>query len=130
MIAKNSNGINAIKILLEIWGGEDNLKCIKDEIIDNIGNISLMSSLSFLIDNAIIIMNDSDKKFLIMKILFNDLKKYLNNKYGCAILYKTVKSVDLFWKIKIKYFLTECLKSEVYNHEEKIKIIDVISQIQ
>ena len=129
-ISQNLNSIYAFQFLYKIWSEDEKLKYITDELIINIGNISSMKFLSYVIDLVIKIMNDNSKQNLLKKIFFNNLKKYLNNKYGCIVLYKILKTLDLFWKVKIKYFLIECLKNEIYNNKEKNTIMNVISRIK
>ena len=129
-VVQSPSGIYIIKFLFEIWGGIENLKGITDEVINYVDNISFMKFLSFVIDKIITIINDNDKQILITRIFFIDLKKYLNNKYGFKILYKIVKTLDFFLRLKLKYFLVECLKSETYNNEEKNQITNVISHIE
>ena len=130
LISQNLNSIYAIQFLFKIWGEDEKLKYITDAVINNIGNISSMQFLSYIIDLAIKIMNENDKQNLLKKLFFNNLKKYLNNKHGCIVLYKILKELDLFWKVKIKYFLIECLKNEIYNNKEKNTIMNVISRIK
>ena len=88
-----------------------------------------MKFLLYVIEIVIKNMNDNDKQNLLKKIFFNNLKKYLNNKYGRKILYKIVKK-DLLWKEEIKYFLVECFENETYNNEEKNIIINIILHIK
>ena len=129
-IVQNPNGTYAIQLLFKIWGKEENLKYIKDDIINDLGNSSFMKFLLYVIDIVIKNMNDNDIQNLLKKIFLNNLKKYLNNKYGRKILYKIVKRMDLLRKEKIKYFLAECLESEIYNNEEKNIIINIILHIK
>ena len=89
-----------------------------------------MKFLSYVIDIVIKNMNDNDKQNLLIKIFFENLKNYLNNKYGRIVIYKIIKKMDLVCKEKIKYFLIRCLKSEIYNNEEKNIIINIISHIK
>ena len=129
-ITKSVNGINAMKFLFEIWGGVENLTYITDEVINNIDDVSYMQFLSQVIDIIMKVINNNDKQNLFIRIFFNDIKKYLSNKYGCIVLNKIVKVMDLFWKVKVKYFLIECLKDEFFNNEEKNKIKNVIKRIK
>ena len=129
-ITKSVNGIKAMKFLFQIWGGVENLTFITDEIINNINDVSFMQFLSQVIDIIMKVINNNDKQNLFMKIFFNDLKKYLSNKYGCIVLDKIVKVMNLFWKVKVKYFLIECLKDEFFSNEEKNKIKNVIKRIK
>ena len=129
-ITKSVNGINAMKFLFEIWGGVENLTYITDEVINNIDDVSYMQFLSQVIDIIMKVINNNDKQNLFIRIFFNDIKKYLSNKYGCIVLNKIVKVMDLFWKVKVKYFLIECLKDEFFSNEEKNKIKNVIKRIK
>ena len=119
-----------MKFLFEIWGGVENLTYITDEVINNIDDVSYMQFLSQVIDIIMKVINNNDKQNLFIRIFFNDIKKYLSNKYGCIVLNKIVKVMDLFWKVKVKYFLIECLKDEIDNNEEKNKIKNVIKRIK
>ena len=106
ILSESPFGNYGVQFLMELWN-ENDLKDIKEKILENIQELSLQQFSSNVIEKAIEIFSSEPKEKMIRKLFFenNFIIRLINSKFGKFVLNKAIKYMSLEMINELKLYL-------------------------
>ena len=123
LLAESPFGNYGVQFLMELWN-ENDLKDIKEKILENIQELSLQQFSSNVIEKAIEIFSNEPKEKMIRKLFFenNFIIRLINSKFGKFVLNKAIKYMSLEMINELELYLNNDINNIVKNRDKnKIK---------
>ena len=130
-MAESPFGNYGIQYLMEIWNLDD-LKEIKEKILENIYKLSLQQFSSNVIEKAIEIFNEENRIKFIRKLCFdnNFILVLLKNKFGKFVLNKAIKYMNFELKNEFEINLINDINNNLYKNKDKNKVKKLLFKIK
>jgi hypothetical protein len=108
---------------MELWD-ENDLKDIKEKVLENIQELSLQQFSSNVIEKAFEIFSGEDKEKMIKKLCFenNFIIRLINSKFGKLVLNKAIKCMSIDMINEFQLYLNNDINNIIKNRDKnKIK---------
>jgi hypothetical protein len=130
-LAENPFGNYGIQYLMEIWNNND-LKDIKEKIVENVYKLSLQQFSSNVIEKAIEIFEEETRNQIIKKLCFegNFLLVLIKNKFGKFVLNKAIKYMKMDIKNEFEIYLINDINNNNYKAKDKNKIKKLLIKLK
>ena len=131
ILAESPFGNYGVQYLMEIWD-ENDLKEVKDKILENIHELSLQQFSSNVIEKAIEIFNGENREKMLKKLCFEDnfIVNLLNNKFGKFVLNKAIKFMQNDMINEFEFNLNNDINNNIYKNKDKNKIKKLLMKIK
>ena len=131
ILAESPFGNYGVQYLMEIWD-ENDLKEVKDKILENIHELSLQQFSSNVIEKAIEIFNGENREKMLKKLCFEDnfIINLLNNKFGKFVLNKAIKFMQTDMINEFEFNLNNDINNNIYKNKDKNKIKKLLMKIK
>lgn len=130
-LAESPFGNYGVQYLMEIWNINE-LKDINEKIMENIYKLSLQQYSSNVVEKAIEILDEENKKKLIKKLCFenNFIIILLKNKFGKFVLNKAIKFMKIDMKKEFENYLINYINNNIYKNKDKSKIKKLLLKLK
>lgn len=131
LLAENPYGNYGVQYLMELWK-ENELKDIRDKIIENIQELSLQQFSSNVVEKAIEIFNNENRENILKKLCLDNklIINLINNKFGKFVLNKAIKFMKVDMINKLEAFLNKDINDNIYKGKDKNKIKKLLTKLK
>ena len=123
LLSESPFGNYGVQFLMELWD-ENDLKDIKEKVLENIQELSLQQFSSNVIEKAFEIFSGEDKEKMIKKLCFenNFIIRLINSKFGKFVLNKAIKCMSIDMINEFQLYLNNDINNIIKNRDKnKIK---------
>ena len=123
LLSESPFGNYGVQFLMELWD-ENDLKDIKEKVLENIQELSLQQFSSNVIEKAFEIFSGEDKEKMIKKLCFenNFIIRLINSKFGKFVLNKAIKCMSIDMINEFQSYLNNDINNIIKNRDKnKIK---------
>ena len=131
LLAENPYGNYGVQYLMELWK-ENELKDIRDKIIENIQELSLQQFSSNVVEKAIEKFNNENRENILKKLCLDNklIINLINNKFGKFVLNKAIKFMKVDMINKLEAFLNKDINDNIYKGKDKNKIKKLLTKLK
>ena len=131
ILSESPFGNYGVQYLMEIWD-ENDLKDIKDKILENIYELSLQQFSSNVIEKAIETFSVESREKILKKLCFEDnfIVNLINNKFGKFVLNKAIKYMQTDMSKEFERNLNKNINNNIYKNKDKNKIKKLLMKIK
>ena len=123
LLSESPFGNYGVQFLMELWD-ENDLKDIKEKVLENIQELSLQQFSSNVIEKAFEIFSGEYKEKMIKKLCFenNFIIRLINSKFGKFVLNKAIKCMSIDMINEFQSYLNNDINNIIKNRDKnKIK---------
>ena len=123
LLSESPFGNYGVQFLMELWD-ENDLKDIKEKVLENIQELSLQQFSSNVIEKAFEIFSGEYKEKMIKKLCFenNFIIRLINSKFGKFVLNKAIKCMSIDMINEFQLYLNNDINNIIKNRDKnKIK---------
>jgi len=131
ILSESPFGNYGVQYLMEIWD-ENDLKDIKDKILENIYELSLQQFSSNVVEKAIEIFTNENRESILKKLCFEKqiFINLINNKFGKFVINKAIKFMQVDMINEFEITLYKDINNNLYKNKDKNKIKKLLMKIK
>ena len=131
ILSESPFGNYGVQYLMEIWD-ENDLKDVKNKILENLYELSLQQFSSNVIEKAIEIFTEENRTKILKKLCFenNFVLTLVNNKFGKFVLNKAIKYMQKDLLNKFQNNLNNEINKDILKTKDKNKFKKLLTRIK
>ena len=131
ILAESPFGNYGVQYLMEIWN-EDDLKDVKNKILENIYELSLQQFSSNVIEKAIETFSQKNREEILRKLCFEEkfIVSLINNKFGKFVLNKAIKFMRLDMINELESKINNDINNNLFKSKDKNKIKKILTKLK
>ena len=131
ILAESPFGNYGVQYLMEIWN-EDDLKDVKNKILENIYELSLQQFSSNVIEKAIETFSQKNREEILRKLCFEEkfIVSLINNKFGKFVLNKAIKFMRLDMINELESKINNDINNNLFKNKDKNKIKKILTKLK